>query len=81
MNTETTSPYRLSVRAVIQRINRKLAHKYERLCKSRSLGQLQNLGDYYLIDSYRNALIRSRVNIEEPARELGVMDNREHLKG
>ena len=81
MNTKTISPYSLSERAVIQRINRKLAHKYEKLCKSRGWRELQNLGDYHVIDSYRNVLIKSHVNIEELARELGVMADHERIEG
>ena len=81
MNTKTVSPCRLSERAVIQRINRKLAHKNERICKSRGWRALQNLGEYHVIDCYRNALIKSHLNIEEFAKKLGVMAGHECLEG
>jgi hypothetical protein len=80
MNTETVTPCRPTQRAVIQRINRKLAHKYEKLCKSRGWRELQNLGDYHVIDCYRNAVINSHVKIEELARELGVMADHERFE-
>jgi hypothetical protein len=69
----------LSNRAIIQRINRRLAKDHEKLCKSRGWQAQQNLGDYYLLDRYRKTVINSNVNVETFARELGVIQEHEIL--
>jgi hypothetical protein len=69
----------LSNRAIIQRINRRLAKNHEKLCKSRGWQAQQNLGDYYLLDRYRKTVINSNVNVQTFARELGVIQEHEIL--
>ena len=57
MNTKT---------AQIARINRRLAKQgYDKLRTSRSRGELHNLGDYYVVDTYRNAVIDTRVDLDD----------------
>jgi hypothetical protein len=57
MNTST-------LKLQIARINRKLAKRYEKLRTSRSHGELQNLGDHYLVDTYSNTVIDSNVDLD-----------------
>ncbi len=59
--------------ACIKRINRKLAHENERLCTSQSYGEKSNLGSHYILDVHRNSPVRYPVDVEEIARELGVL--------
>src|SRR5262245_28166716 len=61
----------LSERAIIQRINRRLAKEYERLCTCRYNSRgWHDLGNYYVIDTYRNAVIHCHITLEDFAREL-----------
>ncbi len=67
----TKSP--VSVRAVEQRINRKLAEKRQRLMRSRSERARAEVGDHYVVDVDRNLLVLHHVNLEALARKLGVL--------
>lgn len=70
----------LSERAVEARINRKLAQDNKKLCKSRqNTMAYNNMGRYYIVDTYNNTLIRSEVNLKNLALELGVMAQWETL--
>jgi hypothetical protein len=63
----------LSNSAVIQRINRKLAHEDQRLCTLRTPSRWQSsLGDYYIVD-HRNNIVASHVDPTALALELGVL--------
>jgi hypothetical protein len=59
--------------ALMARINRKLAHKEEKLRTSRSAGEKSNLGEFYIIDWRRNIVIDSHNDPVDLARELGVL--------
>lgn len=59
-------------RALIGRINRRLAHDGEKLCKTRP-HEPADWGDFHTIDCNRNAIIGTNHNLEEFARELNVM--------
>ena len=77
---------RLSVdaRALQQRINRILAKRDdpERLEKSRPGSRLrQSVGEYYMIDLHRNALVGSHVDLEAFGREVGALKLYEALAG
>ncbi len=67
-------------RALIGRINRKLAHRYERLHASKGRRQLSNLGAYYLVDVYRNAVINWGLDPIQLGRELGVLRENEEIR-
>lgn len=69
----------ISERALIARINRKLAHDGEKLRKSRGMQAYTNLGDYYTVDIKTNTLRRWFIDIEEFGREVGVMHRNETL--
>ena len=69
----------VSLRGVIQRINRRLAEKHGKfgspptsrvqLKKSRGLHAVQNLGDYYLLDVYSNTIVNHHLDLEDLARD------------
>jgi hypothetical protein len=65
----------VTVRAVIQRINRKLKPDLEALKVSRSERMRQEVGWYYIIDYKMNAITHHRVDPEKLARELGVLQD------
>ena len=74
-------------RALVQRINRALAKQDRKLSKSRSFytsdGQgphyNDNLGAFYVVDTNRNMLADSHVNIEGLGRSLEVLAEWEAL--
>ena len=57
--------------ALIKRINRKLAGIDEQLRKARSYDH--NLGWFYTVNTYRNWIVDTHVDLEELGRELGVL--------
>jgi hypothetical protein len=63
----------VTVRAIVQRINRALAKKGEQLRASRGDQARTELGDYYVIDLHRNTLVLYRVNLDALGRKLGVL--------
>jgi hypothetical protein len=67
------SPTFVSVKALIQRINRKLRHDFRSLRKSRGVRMQTSVGEYYLLDTYRNLIVEQRVDPEELGRELEVI--------
>ena len=69
----------VSMRAVIQRINRKLKPDLEMLKATRGERMRREFGDYYVIDFRRNFVTHTRVDPEEMARDLGVLKEWETL--
>jgi len=65
----------LSLRAVTQRIRRVLAKDSEKLLVSRSNMERSNFGNYYVVDD-RNNVIACHCEIEDLAKELGVLTAR-----
>jgi hypothetical protein len=63
----------VTVRAITQRINRKLAEQNEQLKRSRGERSSSDLGDYYVLDFSRNAVVADHVNLATLAKELGVL--------
>ena len=63
----------VSMRAVIQRINRKLADDDEVLKTTRGERARFDLGDYYILDQRRNFIAAKYVDPEELARKIGVL--------
>jgi len=55
-----------------QEINRfyKANGSTEKLCKSRSLGMYQNVGRFYILDTYRNTVLYLNVNPERLFQEI-----------
>lgn len=60
-------------RALVQRINRKLQHQSKMLKALRSERGRSDLGDFFVVDVGRNAVIRAHCDLEELGRELGVL--------
>ncbi len=69
--TLTQTP--ITMRALLQRINRHLAHDLEGVKKSRSARAHQELGDYYIVDFNRNFILAGHVDPEALGRELEVL--------
>jgi hypothetical protein len=76
----------VTVRALIQRINRKLAQEDKRLVKTREnaltgngVPLVHDLGRYYAIDVGRNQMADTHVDPEKLGRQLGVMQPWEKL--
>jgi hypothetical protein len=64
----------ITKRALIQRINRKLKPQYERMQSCRRNSRWwRDLGDLYVVDTYRNAIRNTHVDVEKYAREIGVL--------
>ena len=67
----------VTMRALVQRINRKLAQNDEgqwpqKVCAFRGRSR-ENVGQYYLLDQHRNEIVNSGISPEHLARELGVL--------
>jgi hypothetical protein len=73
----------VSERALLARVNRKLAHDYKTLRKWRSAGNSGpwhwETGDYYLLDQGNNLLREFQVDLESFASELGVLADYEEI--
>ena len=67
----------VTMRALIQRINRKLRQDDQRLRTAR--GWFSNLGDYYVLDFKHNRIVRGHVEPEALGRDLGVLKDYEQL--
>ena len=67
--------------AVIQRINRALKKEGRILRKNRRFNDI-TLGDYFIVDIQSNSIARSGmdVDVEELAREIGVLAKYEKLE-
>jgi hypothetical protein len=63
----------VTVRALVQRINRTLGKKGEKLLTARGEGAREEVGDYYVINVDRNILMLHHVNLEALGRELDVL--------
>jgi hypothetical protein len=63
----------VSLRALILRINRKLKTNNEVLKMPRGDRQKRELGDFYIFDSNRDAIIAKDVDPESYGREIGVL--------
>jgi hypothetical protein len=77
-----TTEVPVSERALLARINRKLAHEGERVLKKRSAwaawGPPER--DFYAIDINRNMVIADHVDLESWGKELGVFAEWEVLR-
>lgn len=73
----TTVP--VTMRALIQRINRKLRPDDEMLKVARGERARAQLGDYYAIDFNRNIVTAQHVDPEKWGREMNVLAPWEHV--
>jgi hypothetical protein len=66
----------ITANTLIQRINRQLAHEGEKLCTARRYPggwEDTNLGRYFRLDTSRDAIIETHVDLETTGRDLGVL--------
>ena len=69
----------VSARALIQRINRKLAAKQQKLKANRSDRWRGELGDFYVIDLTNNVIVDKRVDLETLGKGLECLGAWERL--
>ena len=70
---------KVAERALIRRINRKLANDQEKLCTTRGDRWRSNLGDYYIVNLYDTTITATNVDPEAMARELGALKQYEEM--
>ena len=63
----------VTLSAIIKRINRKLKPDWKQLKVTRGWRARNDLGDYYIIDVYRNMIINCHVDPVTVAHELDVV--------
>jgi hypothetical protein len=63
----------VTTRALLQRVNRKLAADGMQLKATRGMRAVADLGDFYVIDASRNFVVDKYVNIEELGRKVGAL--------
>ena len=81
MKTKTKAPkVSVSTRAVLARVNRKLGVEGSvlRRCRQGSRNY-DRLGDYYMVNLNSDAIFKVQCELEEEARELGVLGEWEVL--
>ena len=69
----------VTMRALVQRINRKLAPNGTVLKATRGTGQSENLGDYYVVHVHKNEVESHHVDAEVLGRRLKVLKPWEEL--
>ena len=77
MNERMAVP--VTMRALIQRINRKLRQDDQRLRTAR--GWFSDLDHYYILDFKHNSVVKGHVDPEALGREFGVLKDYELLVG
>lgn len=68
-----TSKMKISERALLQRLNRKLASEQLILKKTRGEKLVREVGDYFLLDLHRNRIAEKDVDLAAMGRERGVL--------
>jgi hypothetical protein len=63
----------ITARALIQRINRKLAAKGEKLMATRGARAKSDLGDFFILDTSLNLISEKEVSLPQLAEELNVI--------
>lgn len=67
-------------KALIQRINRVLRKEDEAVRKSRGWRDIQNFGEYYILETSRNLVLHKDVDIEDLSRTLEVIRSHEQME-
>jgi hypothetical protein len=70
---------RVSSRATLARINRRLSSEAECLRQSRGTRARADFGEVFYLDLRRNVIVGHHVDVEAFARELGVLQPYERL--
>lgn len=71
----------ISERALVQRINRALAKDGETLRKARSAQTAASVGEYFILDTTKNSVARTDVDLVALGRKLKVLAPYERVKG
>ena len=69
----------VSMRGLLQRINRKLASQNEIIRASRGSRAKSELGDFFTLDVSLNCIVHKDVDPVDLARELGILKPYEHV--
>jgi hypothetical protein len=69
----------ISERALMARVNRALAESHEMVKKTRGVYAMRDLGEYYLLNFNRNAIMKQNLDLEEFARQIKVLRPYEKL--
>ena len=71
MSKQRTVP--VTARAMTQRINRRLIAEDEQLKATRGERQRDEVGDLYVLSTFHNLIVRTRVDVGALAMEMGVI--------
>lgn len=71
---------KISKAALVLRINRKLRESDAVLRITRGTQALIDLGDFYVLDTRSNSIAKKHLDLEDYARELGVLKAWEQVK-
>lgn len=72
----------ITERAATQRINRKIKSSCLVLYKSRgTMKSNPSVGDYYIIDTIKNSMVKGNVNLTEYGRSIGAVKPWEKVGG
>ena len=74
MSNNQIGSFRLvTTRALIARINRKLAADLQAVRTTRGAGARYDVGEHYIIDHRKGWAVETHVDLEDLGRELGVL--------
>jgi hypothetical protein len=69
----------VTIRALLQRINRSLAKNDQILKATRGTQMRRDAGEFFILDLSRNEVLTKDVDPQVLGRELGVLKDYEHL--
>jgi len=70
----------ITLRALLQRIDRALAKKDQCLKKTLSEQAVRELGEYYILDRNKMVALKDHVDPKALGKELGVLESYEEVK-
>lgn len=69
----------VSERAIVQRINRALTKRGQKLIKSKGAHQLATLGEWHIADEGQGGIVAAHVSLADLARQEGVLQSWEAI--
>ncbi len=69
----------VSERAIVQRINRALTKRGQKLIKSKGAHQLATLGEWHIADEGQGGIVAANVSLADLARQEGVLQSWEAI--
>lgn len=79
MTNQRPTSVPVTVRALFQRLNRRLKANDQKLVAARSERVRAEVGDYFVIDTARNTVVAMHVDLNELAREVGALAGHESV--